>query len=55
MDEATIVSKILMQLLQPKMHKGINAVKSHYFPSPPDMKATMYYIKHSVVCKTKYF
>ena len=36
------------------MHKGINATMSYYFPSPPDMKALIYYITHYVVCKTKY-
>ena len=36
------------------MHKDKNAAKSYNFLSPPNKKATMYYIKHYVVWKIKY-
>ena len=51
MYEATIVIRTLMQVLSQKMLESVNATMSYHFP--PHMKATMYYMKHYAVCKTK--
>ena len=34
MYEEYVITKILMQLLQPKMHRSINAIMIEYFFSP---------------------
>ena len=45
--EANIITKILMQILEPKTHTGIKVIMFYYFPSP-DMNAIY------VLCKQQY-
>ena len=42
MYEVLTIIKILIQVLQPQIHKGINATMYYYFPSP-GINETMYF------------
>ena len=43
MYEASVIIKNLMQFLQPKMHRGRNAIMFFYFPSPPPLRTQFMY------------
>ena len=43
--EAIITTKIFMQFLQPKTHRGKNAIMFYYFPSPGINNNKMYYVE----------
>ena len=51
MYEAIIIIKILMQFLQPKLHRSINAIMIYYFPSPIMNKIYVLFKQICVLCK----